>query len=272
VFAPLRAILENAALHGLCDRPTLKAPKAPPTPTLYLRPAEVVRLIAAAPEHIRPLFVFLFAVGARASEAIDLEWSDVDLRGKRARLKQKQKMSHPVREVDLPPVAVAALKALPHCEGAVFRPHKAGEKAPKPGEWAGYRRDRESGGQFKKVWATACLRAGLPGHWREWTDKHGKRMRQWVPDHSPHEARHTWATWHHCIYKNLLLLRDEGGWETTQVVERYAKTMPDAYREEAMAWLAGGPLPAPSAAPAKRPLKAAPKAPAAPAKPRRAAA
>ncbi len=34
------------------------------------------------------------------------------------------------------------------------------------------------------------------------------------------------------------------------MVERYAKVMPDAYRAEAVAWLAREPLPAPGKAPA----------------------
>lgn len=249
VFAPLRSILETAALHGLCERPKLKAPEVAPSPTTYLKPAEVARLIDAAPEYAKALFVSLFVCGPRASEAIDLEWPDVDLRGKRARIKQKQKMAKPFRDLDLPPVALAALKALPRREGAVFRPDKRGERAPKPGEWQGYRRTRGTGekgegdgGQFKKVWATACRNAGLPGAWREWTDMRSKRRRRWVPVHTPHDARHTWATWHYCIHKDLLRLKEDGGWSTTEMVERYAKVMPDAYRREAVDWLAGEPV------------------------------
>jgi integrase len=253
VVAPLRAILRNAALHGLCEPPMLKAPKVPRAPTHYLKPAEVARLVAAAPDHAKPLFVFLFGVGPRASEAIDLEWDGeetyVDLRGARARLKQKQEMARPYRDADLPPVVLAALRSLPHRQGAVFRPDKRGERAPPEGEWQGYKRNRGSGGksegtggQFKKLWATACRNAGLPGKWRTWTDKKGRAQRQWVPAHSPHDARHTWATWHYCIHRDLLGLRDAGGWTTTQMVERYAKVMPDAYRAEAEAWLAGRPI------------------------------
>jgi integrase len=246
VLAPLRAVLRTAALHKLCEAPMLKAPKTAPAPTYFLKPEEVARLILAAPEHIRPLFIFLFATGARASEAIGLDWADVDLKGRRARLRQKQKMARPIRDADLPPVAVAALRSLPHRSGAVFRPDKRGEKAPPPGAWQGYKITRDTGdasdgegGQFKKVWATACREAGLPGEWRIWTDKQGKERRQWVPEHTPHDARHTWATWHYCIRKDLLRLKADGGWSTITMVERYAKVMPDAYRDEAIAWLEG---------------------------------
>lgn len=249
VVAPLRAILRNAALHKLCDMPVLKPPTVAAAPTTYLKPEEVRALIEAAVAHLRPLLIFLAGTGARMSEATELDWADIDLRGKRARLKQKQKVACPIRDADLPPVVVQALEALPHRTGAVFRPHKPGERAPKPGEWQGYRIDRENGGHIKRAWATACRRAGLPGRWREWTTKKGRAMREWVPDVTPHDLRHTWASWHYAIHRDLLGLKQEGGWSTIAMVERYAKRMPDAYRAEAEAWLAGT---APVAAPRKR--------------------
>ena len=235
VVAPLRAIMENAALHRLCDRPAFKAPTLPQAVTTYLKPDEARGLIEAAAAHLRPLLTFLIGTGARMAEALELTWDRVDLRGARATLWQKQQNE---REVDLPPVVLAALQALPHREGAVFRPDKRGERAPKPGEWAGYADfNRETGGQIKKVWATACRLAGLPGHWREWRSKQGKRLWQWQPDVTPHDLRHTWATWHYCIHRDLLGLKQDGAWSTIAMVERYAKRMPDAYWEDAIAWL-----------------------------------
>ena len=149
VFAPLRAILENAAVHGLCDRPAMKAPQVPEAVTTYLKPAQATALVEAAAAHLRPLIVFLIGTGCRMAEALELTWDRVDLRGARATVWQKQQNE---REVDLPPVVVVALKALPDRDGAVFRPDKRGERAPKPGEWAGYADfNRETGGQIKKA-------------------------------------------------------------------------------------------------------------------------
>lgn len=237
VFAPLRSVLENAAVHQMCDRPAMKAPQVPKAATSYLKPEEATRLVEAAAAHLRPLLIFLIGTGSRMAEALELTWDGVDLRGARATVWQKQQNE---RLVDLPPVVVAALKALPHREGAVFRPDKRGARAPRPGEWQGYADfGRETGGQIKKAWATACRLAGLPGRWREWTSKRGKRLRQWQPEHTPHDCRHTWASWHYCVNRDLLGLREAGGWDTTQMVERYAKRMPDAYRREAIDWLAG---------------------------------
>ena len=41
------------------------------------------RLIDAAAPHLKPLLTFIICTGARLSEAIELEWRDVDLEGAR---------------------------------------------------------------------------------------------------------------------------------------------------------------------------------------------
>ncbi|RVT91685.1 site-specific integrase [Rhodovarius crocodyli] len=214
VLVPLRAILEHAAIMGWCARPAFKAPEVPKQVTPYLRPAEATALVQAAAPHLRPLLVFLIGTGVRLSEALELDWSKVDLRGGRATVWQKQQDE---RDVELPPAVLAALSALPLRKGPVFRPPaRAGRKIDS------YRdNDREGGGQIKSGWAGARKRAGLS------------------PEITPHDCRHTWATWHYCIHKDLQRLRDEGGWGSVKMVERYAKRMPDAYREEATAWLDG---------------------------------
>jgi len=239
VLAPLRAIMEHAAVNRWCDRPAFKAPAVPRTVTPYLKPEDATRLVQAAADHLRPLLVFLLGTGVRLSEALELDWSKVDLRGARAVVWQKQGNE---RDVDLPPVVVAALSALPHRDGPVFRPQRRGRAAKnaKPGV-AGYADNgRTYGGQIKNAWASACRKAGLPGHWREWATKEGKAMRAWASDVTPHDCRHTWATWHYCVHRDLLRLKMEGGWSTVSMVERYAKKMPDAYRDEAAAWWGAG--------------------------------
>jgi len=78
IVTPLRAVLNYAADLGWCNPPRLKAR------TRFLLPAEAERLIAAAAPHLQPLLVFLLGTGARMSEALELEWRDVDLAGGRA--------------------------------------------------------------------------------------------------------------------------------------------------------------------------------------------
>ncbi|MDF7673508.1 tyrosine-type recombinase/integrase [Acetobacteraceae bacterium ESL0709] len=219
VLTPLRAVLEFAARRQWCDRPAFERPRIPKNRTVFLRPDEIRSIIDQASGHLRPLLIFLVATGVRASEALELEWSKVDLKGRRAIVWQKQGTE---RSVYLPPVAFTALVALPERTGRVFRPGTGADGYSDNG--------RTSGGQFKKGWAGACERAGMPGHYRECVPKGCRTVkREFVPEYTPHDLRHTWATWHYCLHRDLLRLKDEGGWETINIVTRYAKVMPEEY-------------------------------------------
>ena len=48
--------------------------------------------------------------------------------------------------------------------------------------------------------------------------------------------RHTWASWHYLIHKDMLLQRD-GGWASQDMLQTYVHLMPKAYRQEAIAFL-----------------------------------
>ena len=244
VLTPLRAIMEHAAVRRWCDRPAFEAPAIVKSRTAFLRPDEATALVSAAASHVRPLLVFLIGTGVRMSEALELEWRDVDLRGSKAVVWLKQQHEF---AIDLPPTVVAALAMLPHREGRVFRPVRSRRpEGSKKGKTVGtgyWDSGRTGGGQIKSAWATACRRAELPGAWRIWVPKgQTKEKRQWVPELTPHDLRHTWATWHYCMHKDLMKLRDDGGWSTITMVTRYAKRMPDAYRVEIIAWLEGKPV------------------------------
>ena len=41
-----------------------------------------------------------------------------------------------------------------------------------------------------------------------------------------HDFRHAWASYHHALHRDLVKLRDEGGWATTVQCEVYAHAMP----------------------------------------------
>ncbi len=229
VLTPLRAIMEHAAIRGWCERPAFEAPRVAKPVTTFLLPAQATALVQAAAPHLRPLLVFLIGTGCRLSEALDLEWSRVDLRGSRAVVWQKQGNE---RQVDLPPVVLTALATISHRDGHVFRPApRAGH--PVPLRYADL--GREAGGQIATGWAGACRRAGLPGRMVETA-----KRPYFQPDNSPHDCRHTFASWHYAIHKDPLRLMVCGGWSGLSQVQRYAHLMSPAYIEEARAWLAGG--------------------------------
>lgn len=233
VLVPLRAIMEHAARRKWCDRPAFETPgETTNRRVVFLRPEEARRLVASAAEHLRPLIVFLLCTGCRMSEALELDWSRVDLRGARAVVWQKQQNE---RHVDLPPAAIAALAGLRLREGRVFRP---------PGEEAYRDTDRTSGGQIRSGWRGACKRAGL-GTWSEHPtrrDAGGNPLRIFEPRLTPHGLRHTWATWHYAVHKDLLLLQRDGGWSNQSQVQVYAHLLPAAYREEVLAFWQGAPM------------------------------
>ena len=202
IVTPLRAVLRHASERGWCDAPTIKAPRATEGRTRYLTPAEAEPLIIAAANHLRPLLLFLVGTGARLSEAIELDWRDVDLIGARAifwRTKSGRR-----RIAALPPRIVTALAKLPHREGLVFL---SGKGRPYADHMRLY------GGQIKKGWKGALGRAGLD------------------PNLSPHDLRHTWASWHYALHKDLLRLKQEGGWSSVGLVERYAHLLPAGHEQ-----------------------------------------
>lgn len=202
LITPLRAVLSLAADSGWCDMPRFKQPRQPRGRTNFLTPLEVLQLLDAAPRHLRALIIFLVTTGARMSEALELEWRDVDLQGARARFwltKGKPGTSGPRRDVTLPIATVLALAALPDKGGAVFRTDRG---------VAYQSKGRREGGQIKTGWRRAIAAAGL------------------MPELTPHDLRHTWASWHYAVHKDLLALKTAGQWSSVALVERYAHLMP----------------------------------------------
>lgn len=191
LYTPTVAILNHAAKLKWCSKPVVERPKQPKGRVRWVTPAEADKLIECAAPHLKPLVIFLFSTGARLSEALYLDWRDVDL--SRAHVVFLDTKNGENRGVPLHPRAVAALANQPIKTGAVFRTQK---KRP-------YEVREGGGGQVKTAWAGMCRRAG-------------------VEDFSPHDCRHTWATWHYAANRDLLSLMQLGGWKSLAMVERYA--------------------------------------------------
>jgi integrase len=208
ILTPLNAVLRYAADMGWCDQPRFRRPKAAQGRTLFMTPDEVERLLAHAAPHLQPLLTFLVGTGARMSEALELEWKDVDLKGHRCTLWRTK--NGKARTVELPSRVELSLAALFHRDGAVFR--KA-DNTP----WVG--RDRGFGGQIKTAWAGALRRAGLD------------------PNLTPHDCRHTFATWHWALQRDIVALCAAGGWSSLTLVQRYTHLMKEGCEASIRAWL-----------------------------------
>lgn len=201
VYTPLCAILNFAAARKWCDAPRFEKPTPPKGKTRWLTPAEARALIDGASPHLKPLLLFILCTGARLSEALDLQWSDVDLPAARAIFRDTKNGTD--RIAALTPAALVALANIETDEdgkraGHVFR-RDDGEPY--------VSRERLSGGQIKTAFRTAVRRAGIARC-------------------TPHDLRHSFATWFYALTKDLLLLKSEGGWATLRMVERYAHNAP----------------------------------------------
>lgn len=207
VYTPVSAILHHAARLKWCPKPVIARPKGHDKERVrWITYDEAEKLISAAAPHLRPLVVFLLSTGARLSEALYLEWGDLDL--SRAHVSFRETNARGIktdeaRGVPLPARAVAELANLPwDREGFVFR--RPAGKIRKTGRiWLPYEsRDGEGGGQVKTAWSGMLRRAG-------------------VSDFTPHDCRHTWATWHYIANRDVGALMRLGGWKTPAMVFRY---------------------------------------------------
>lgn len=207
IYTPMSAILHHAARMRWCAKPVIARPKGHDTERVrWITYEEAERLIAAAAPHLRPLVVFLLSTGARLSEALYLEWADVDLTRAHVSFRPtdiRGIKTDTARGVPLPSRAVAELANLPwDREGFVFR-RPAGKIKTTGRKWLPYEsREGEGGGQVKTAWKGMLTRAG-------------------ITDFTPHDCRHTWATWHYIANRDLGALMRLGGWQTPSMVFRY---------------------------------------------------
>ena len=193
LYTPLSAILQRAAASGLCDPPVFRRPKNPPGKTRWLRPEEAERLIMACEgrlRHMRPLILFMLYSGARASEALELDWRDVSL--ERAHVTFTDTKNGESRGVPLHPRVVAELSNLRHRAGRVFLNRLRQPYAVTP----------DGGSPIASAFQSAARKAG-------------------VQPLTPHDLRHTWATWFYRANRDLTALQKLGGWKSVQMVMRY---------------------------------------------------
>jgi integrase len=117
---PTQAIINHAAESELCSRirvkrfPVNRKIKTPATMEW------IEALIAECPPHLAGLALFMFLTGARVSEALALQWSDVDFNSRTALIRETKIGSE--RRAHLPPSLLVALANIKHENGrTVFR-------------------------------------------------------------------------------------------------------------------------------------------------------
>jgi integrase len=213
VISPVKAVLRYAAIRGWCAIPLFETVRQGKRRKEWLTPAEAEAIIAASPTHLARTFEFMFCAGPRRAETIALDWQHVQLRYCRATLRDVKARPGDVKDriVELEPRAVAALGALASNGqlGAVFRRANGDLWHPDPSF---------SGSQLNRAFQKAAKAAGLD-------------RRVFL-----HMIRHSWASWHYCVNKNLKKLKEDGGWESLEMADRYAHLAPDSMLAEILAF------------------------------------
>lgn len=185
-----------------------RVPKAPmysvqSKRTRWLTREEANRLLGELPLHLADMARFSLATGLRQRNVCRLEWEAVDLERSCAWVYADQSKTKAAIAVPLNADALSVLKRLEgQREGYVF------EYRGKP-VWQ----------VNTKAWRSAVARAGLA-------------------DFRWHDLRHTWASWHAQAGTPFNVLQEMGGWQSSEMVRRYAHLsalhlLPHAQRIEA---------------------------------------
>ena len=205
-YTPASAVMRHAARRGWCPALILERPAVPDDRVRWLTLEEANRLIEACSKHLRPLVIFLLYTGARAGEALWLDWRHIDLA--RAHVVFPKTKNGEARGVPLHQRVVTTLANLTHREDEVFR-RPDGLPYDRPNPEADD--DTSAGTRIGTAFNGACRRAKI-------TDFH------------PHDCRHTWATWHYWANRDLGALKRLGGWKSDRMVLRYAHTNVDEHK------------------------------------------
>jgi integrase len=131
----LRIAKRDKKIH---DVPFIEFQKEPAARTGFLERDRFDELVKLLPTHLRPLITLLYYCGTRIGEALQIEWSQVDLNTRLIRLESEQTKTDEARVLPLPSVLVAMLRDIEAKAGLVF-----------------------DGTNVRKEWVNACATCGL---------------------------------------------------------------------------------------------------------------
>jgi integrase len=167
--------------------PRIRLLREPTRRVRYLTFLEAQKLLEQLPPHLAEMAAFSLATGLRKSNVTGLEWSQIDLQRCMAWVHPDQSKSRRAIPV---PLNQDALRILSLRKGlhSIYIFAYRGETVAKVSTAA---------------WKKALKRAG-------------------IDDFRWHDLRHTWASWHVQSGTPLNVLQELGGWESAQMVTRYA--------------------------------------------------
>ncbi|CAI2140606.1 site-specific tyrosine recombinase XerD [Serratia fonticola] len=163
------------------------------------------------PDGFRHVVVFALATGLRRSNIINLEWSQVDMQRKVAWIHPEDAKAGKAIDVALSDTACKVLRDQIGRHSRFVFVHTQACKIAGGRKTADVRKLRVDD---NSAWNTGKRRAG-------------------IADFRFHDLRHTWASWLIQAGVPLSVLQEMGGWESIEMVRRYAHLAPSHLTEHA---------------------------------------
>lgn len=185
----VRAVLNRAHKQWgwLSQVPHIRPYKEPEGRIRYLTQPEARKLLTELPPHLRSMTVFSLNTGLRASNVVQLKWSQVDVQRQHIVIHADEAKGGKPISVPLNSQAFEVIVGL-HGTHPEFVFTFRGQPVTRPNNHS---------------WHKALIRAG-------------------IKDFRWHDLRHTWATWHLQAGTPLHVLQELGGWSSFEMVRRYA--------------------------------------------------
>lgn len=193
IIALVRAVLRRAEREWewIERSPALRLYPEPKRRIRWITPEQAQKLLALLPEHQRDMATFALATGLRQANVLELEWSQVDLQRSVAWIHGDQAKAGRDIHVSLNETALVVLR-----KQIGKHPERVFTFRGKPIAWAN-----------TLAWREAVVRAGMT-------------------DFRWHDLRHTWASWLAQNGVPLSEIQEMGGWESHEMVRRYAHLAP----------------------------------------------
>ena len=194
VMEVLRAILRKCAdeWEWIDRAPKVRMLREPIRRVRYLLREEAQRLLGHLPPHMADMASFSLSTGLRRANVTGLRWDQVDIENRRAWVHPDQAKARKAIPV---PLNDDAMKVIARQVG-------------KHRDLVFSFRGRQVHQVSTKAWYSALKRAG-------------------IADFRWHDLRHTWASWHVQGGTPLFALQELGGWESAEMVRKYAHLAAD---------------------------------------------
>lgn len=185
----VRAVLRKAAFDWEWSErvPKVRMLPEPKRRIRWITRDEAERLIAALPEHLAAMARFSLETGLRRANVTGLQWSQVDLIRRTAWIHPDQAKARKAIAVPLSNAAIIVIR----------------EQIGKHAKYVFSYKGNPVIQVNTKTWRMTLAKVGIAEF-------------RW------HDLRHTWASWHVQSGTPLHVLQELGGWESVEMVRKYA--------------------------------------------------